>query len=106
VVSSMSDLARYEAAVLSSGSSWATLAARLAEPVPLPDGSFSEWRAGVLVGERDGNRIVMAGGTGAGYRAFSVRHVAAGVTVVTLSNLGSADVRSPAFAVLEELLPR
>jgi len=106
VVSSMSDLARYEAEVLSSGSSWATLAARLAEPVPLLDGSVSECRAGVLVGNRAGHSIVMAGGTGAGYRAFSVRHEAAGATVVALSNLGSADVRSPAFAVLDELLSR
>jgi CubicO group peptidase (beta-lactamase class C family) len=104
LVSSLSDLALWESAVLFEGSPWAAMAGRLAEPRPLLDGTISDWRAGVLAGSHAGHEVVMAGGTGFGYRAFSVRDYVEGVSVIALSNLGSADVRSPAFSALDQLL--
>lgn len=105
VVSSISDLARWESAALSNGSTWSALCERLAKPRPLLDRTVSDWRAGLLVGAHRGHAVVMAGGTGFGYRSFSVRVATEGVSVVALSNLGTADVRTPAFRALDELLP-
>lgn len=104
VISNLIEFARWESCVLSNGSVVSEIADRLAEPRPLDDGSVPDWRAGVVVGTHRHHVVVMAGGTGFGYRAFSVRVPASGVGVIALSNLGTTDVRSVAFGVLDRVL--
>lgn len=105
VVTSLRDLARWESHLLRDDSEWCALAARLAEPRPLVSGVVSDWRAGVLVGQHASFPIVMAGGTGFGYRAFSVRVPSRGVGVIALAGLVTADVKGAAFAVLDGMGP-
>lgn len=104
VVTDLMDLARWESCMLSNGSAASEIASRLVAPRPLDDGSVPAWRAGVVVDTHRHHVTVMAGGTGFGYRAFSVRVPASGVSVIALSNLGTADVRSAAFRVLDQIL--
>lgn len=106
LLTSMCDLARWESLLLTEGSAWSELAARLAEPHPLADGSVPDWRAGLLAGEHAGVPVVMAGGTGFGYRAFSVRVPSQGVAVIVLSNLVTTDVRGIGFSVLDQVVER
>lgn len=104
LVTSLRDLARWESALLAGSTPWSGLASRAAQPRPIAGGGTSDWRAGVLVGVHHGEPIVMAGGTGFGYRAFSARSSSSGVSVIALSNHMATDVRASAFAILDAML--
>ena len=60
--------------------------------------------AGLACGSSPWRIIVMAGGTGFGYRAFSARSSSSDVSVIALSNHMATDVRASAFAVLDAVL--
>jgi CubicO group peptidase (beta-lactamase class C family) len=104
LVTSLRDLARWESALLAGLAPWSSLASRAAQPRLVAGGDTSDWRAGVLVAAHHGEPVVMAGGTGFGYRAFSVRSSSSGVSVIALSNHMATDVRASAFAILDGVL--
>jgi CubicO group peptidase (beta-lactamase class C family) len=104
LVTSLRDLARWESALLAGSAPWFGLASRAAQPRPVAGGEASNWRAGVLVAAHHGEPVVTAGGTGFGYRAFSVRSSSSGVSVIALSNHMASDVRAAAFAILDGVL--
>lgn len=103
VISTLVDWAIWESTLLGRRGRWYSLSERLAAPYVLPDGSVSNWRAGVVVEEIAGETATLTGGTGFGYRAFSIRLPTAAFSVCCLSNLETADVRGLSVRIAEAL---
>lgn len=104
VVSTLSDLARWESVLLRDVEPWHGLVARISAPAPLNDGSIPKWRAGVVLEDVAGRHAVLVGGTFLGYRAFGARLPQEHLAVIALADLETADVRGAAFRVVDSLL--
>jgi CubicO group peptidase (beta-lactamase class C family) len=93
-VSSVLDLARWDAALQTSTGLRGDTKRQMWEPVPLKDGTPSPYGLGWRLDTLNGQRMAYHTGSMSGFRAGFARFVDIGLTVIVLMNLDDADMES------------
>jgi D-alanyl-D-alanine carboxypeptidase len=98
-VSTVEDLARWEAVLLTDTVLSPATRRQMWTAVPLNDGGTSNYGFGWTVGTMDGRSVVHHGGSLPGFRAFYLRYVDERLAVIVLGNGDDADMADVAHGV-------
>ncbi len=104
-LSTVLDLARWEAALLTDKSLKPSTLARMWTPVTLNNGRKYLYGFGWELGDFRGVRTIRHGGTLSGFRAQFMRIPAQNLTIIVLSNLGAANVEGIANGIAVRYIP-
>jgi D-alanyl-D-alanine carboxypeptidase len=103
-VSTVEDLARWEAVLLTDKVLSPATRTQMWTAVPLNDGGTSGYGYGWSVGTMDGRSVVHHGGSLPGFRAFYLRYVDERLAVIVLGNGDDADMAAVARGVATRVL--